>query len=96
MPSKAAHQGQIYLHRGNLPQARFWFAQAVQEARATDTQETLASALGNLGNVCALSGEHAEAEGCYREVLDSQRIHQDPNTIGETLVNLGNVKSDAG
>ena len=72
--------------------------QAVEEARATGPSESLIQALGNLGNVYALL-EHYEqklAENLYRELLAVQRQHQSRTAIGETLVNLGNLQSDAG
>lgn len=94
--SHASQRAQIHLHRGNLSQARHWCEEAVKEARNNETDQTLISALGNLGNVCAQLGEYAEAEACYHEVLSLQRREHNPSTVGETLVNLGNLKADAG
>ena len=37
-----------------------------------------------------------QADTCYQEVLTIQRTQSNPNTIGETLGNLGNLKADAG
>jgi tetratricopeptide (TPR) repeat protein len=96
MTTHAAQQAQIYLHRGNLTQAQYWCTQAVDEARTQGTWDTLASALGNLGNVYALLEDFQQAEACYQEVLTIQRSQDNPNTIGETLANIGNVKADAG
>ncbi len=59
-----------------------------------ESPQALSEALGNLGNVCALSENFEQAEACYREVLDIQRTLQEGNAIGETLVNLGNLKTD--
>jgi len=96
MTTNASRQGEIYLHRGNLTQAQYWYAQAVDEARAEGTWDLLASALGNLGNVYALMEDFHQADTCYQEVLTIQRTQSKPNTIGETLGNLGNLKADAG
>lgn len=96
MPSQASRRGEIFLHRGNLTQARHWYEQAVIEGRNEGSPKDLSDALGNLGNVCALLQDHQKAEECYREVLEIQRTLQEGNTIGETLVNLGNLKTDTG
>ena len=51
----------------------------------------LSDSLGNLGNVCALSGDLDRAEACYREVLAIQRTERNQHAIAHTLVNLGNL-----
>ena len=96
MPSSASRRGEIFLHRGDLTQARLWYAQAVTETRDLESPKALSDALGNLGNVCALLEDFQQAEACYREVLDIQRDLQEGDVIGETLVNLGNLKIDTG
>ena len=96
MPSSAARRGEIFLHRGDLTQARRWYEQAVTEARDAGSLKALSDALGNLGNVCALLEDHTQAEAYYREVLEIQRTLQEGDAIGETLVNLGNLKTDIG
>ena len=96
MPSSASRRGEIFLHRGDLTQARLWYEQAVTEARGGGPLKALSDALGNLGNVCALLEDHTQAEACYREVLEIQRTLQEGDAIGETLVNLGNLKTDTG
>ena len=96
MTTHASQQAEIYLHRGNLTQAQYWYALAVDEARADGTWESLASALGNLGNVYGLLDNFDRAEACYQEILSIQRTQPNPNTIGETLGNLGNIKADSG
>ena len=62
MTGKAFHQGQICLHRGQLSQARAWFHQAVKESQQEGTWVDIASALGNLANICALLEEIHVAE----------------------------------
>ena len=86
MTTHASQQAQIYLHRGNLTQAQYWYARAVDEARTDGTRESLASALGNLGNVYALLEDFDQAEACYQEILSIQRTQSNHNTIGETGV----------
>jgi len=95
MGAEARHKGRIFLHRGDLVQARFWYEQAVNEDRATDAA-SLAESLGNLGNVHAMMGNAAEAERCYRELLALQRERQDVLAVAQTLVNLGNLHADGG
>ena len=83
-------------NRGDLTNARYWYEQAVTEAKATGSHQDISHALGNLGNVYALLEDYSSAEAHYREVLEIQRIHQSGNEVGATLVNLGNLKADAG
>src|SRR5512145_2690944 len=96
MHSQAAQKARIFLHRGDLDQARHWYEQAVQAARSAEDGAALADSLGNLGNVYALCGRSEEADSCYRELLVIQRERQDQLAIGQTLVNLGNLQKDAG
>jgi tetratricopeptide (TPR) repeat protein len=56
----------------------------------------LAATLGNLGNICAVSGRRESAQTYYQEVLELQKILGDEKGIGTTLGNLGNLKADAG
>ena len=71
------HRARIFLHRGQLAQARAAYEQAVSDDRLANDQPALSDSLGNLGNVCALSGdlEHAEARnqllGLFRKFRDS-------------------------
>ncbi|MFO0707726.1 MAG: tetratricopeptide repeat protein [Nitrospira sp.] len=90
------HRARIFLHRGQLTQAKAAYEQAVADDRATGHRRELSASLGNLGNVCALSGDLDKAEACYREVLDIQRTEQDRQAIAHTLVNLGNLHIGAG
>ena len=73
MPNEASERGQIFFHRGDLSKAKYWFEQAVQEARTASSSESLVHALGNLGNVYALLEQYEQAETCYREILNLKR-----------------------
>ena len=70
------HRGRIFLHRGQLTQAKVAYEQAVADDRLAEDARALSDSLGNLGNVCALSGDLEHAEACYREVLAIQRTEQ--------------------
>lgn len=51
------HKGRIFLHRGDLGRARYWYEQALKGDRESGGSEALTESLGNLGNVCALMGD---------------------------------------
>src|ERR687898_1796102 len=95
MSGSASRLGEIFLHRGDLGKARYWYEQARDEAKQMNSPKTLSDALGNLGNVCALLKCYHQAEACYREILEIQRSLPEGNIIGETLVNLGNLHADS-
>src|SRR5207244_9384426 len=46
-------KGRIFLHRGDLAQARACYEQALKDDRQDDSAQPLSDTLGNLGNVCA-------------------------------------------
>ena len=73
------HRARIFLHRGDLVQARAAWEAAVEEDRSTNDLGELSNSLGNLGNACALCEDFDTAERCYREVLDLQRTEQNPH-----------------
>ena len=77
MSEEDKHKARIFLHRGDLQQARSCYDKAVQDDRENGTSQELSDSLGNLGNVCAMMGAYAEAERCYREVLAMQRDLKD-------------------
>ena len=79
------HRARIFLHRGQLPQAKAAYEQAVSDDRLAQDHRALSDSLGNLGNVCALSGDLDRAEACYREVLAIQRIERNQQAIAHTL-----------
>ncbi|MGB4888810.1 MAG: tetratricopeptide repeat protein, partial [Nitrospira sp.] len=91
MAENDKHRARIFLHRGDLVQARVAWEAAVKDDRLTGTQRELSNSLGNLGNTYALAGELEKADACYKEVLAIQRSEQDPHAIAHTLVNLGNL-----
>ena len=70
------HRARIFLHRGDLVQAKAAWEAAVEEDRSTNDLRELSNSLGNLGNACALTEDFDAAERCYREVLDIQRTEQ--------------------
>src|SRR6478736_1283984 len=82
------HRARIFLHRGQLAQAKAAYEQAVADDRLAEDDRALSDSLGNLGNVCALSGDLDQAESCYREVLTIQRTERNQHAIAHTLVNL--------
>jgi len=90
------HRARIFLHRGDLAQARAAWEAVVEEDRAANDVRELSNSLGNLGNTCALIEDFDAAERCYREVLDLQRTVQNPHAIAHTLVNLGNLHIGTG
>ena len=96
MSDDSKHRARIFLHRGQLAQAKAAYEQAVADDRLSTNQGALSDSLGNLGNVCALSGDLDQAEACYREVLTIQRTERNQQAIAHTLVNLGNLYVGAG
>src|SRR5437773_2059464 len=58
-------------------------------------RRALLATLGNLGNICAVSGRRDQAQTRYQEVLELQKILGDEQGIGTTLANLGNLRADA-
>lgn len=81
------HRARIFLHRGQLTQAKAAYEQAIADDRLANDHRALSNSLGNLGNVCALSGDLSHAETCYKEVLTIQRTELDHHAIAHTLVN---------
>ena len=62
----------------------------------TGDHRALSATLGNLGNICAVSGRRESAHNYYQEVLELQKVLGDEKGIGTTLANLGNLRADAG
>lgn len=96
MANAHKEKGKIFLHRGDLVQAHYWYELALAEDRAGGLTSSLTETLGNLGNICAMLGVFDEADRCYREILAIQRAEPDLRAIGQTLVNLGNIQAEAG
>src|SRR5947208_1206959 len=64
--------------------------------RQSGDRRALVATLGNLGNVCAVSGRREQPQQYYQEVLELQKVLGDERGIGTTLANLGNLRTDAG
>lgn len=69
MSEQDKHRARIFLHRGDILQARIAWEAAVTDDRTTGSLKELSNSLGNLGNACALSGDFEKADACYKEVL---------------------------
>lgn len=89
-------QGNEHFGRGHYTEAYTCYAKALECDRLTGDQRALAATLGNLGNICAVSGRREAAHTYYQEVLELQKIFGDEKGIGTTLANLGNLRADAG
>ena len=96
MAESHKHRARIFLHRGDLVQARAAWEAAVLDDRQAGNPQELSNSLGNLGNACALSQDYDAAARCYREVLDIQRTQHNTHAIAHTLVNLGNLHIGTG
>src|SRR6185503_10006106 len=82
------HRARIFLHRGDLVQARAAWEAAVEEDRSTHDLRELSNSLGNLGNACALCEDFDAAERCYREAMDLLRTLNDHRALGILYNNL--------
>ncbi len=91
MADNHKHRARIFLHRGDLVQARAAWEAAVADDRTVGSEQALSDSLGNLGNTCALMNDFPRAEQCYREVLQIQRTERNLTAVAHTLVNLGNL-----
>ena len=89
-------EGNEHFSRGHYTDAYTCYAKALEFDRLTGDQRALAATLGNLGNICAVSGRRDAAQRYYQEVLELQKILGDEKGIGTTLANLGNLRADAG
>ena len=89
-------QGNEHFARGFYTDAYLCYVQALECDRASGDRRSLVMTLGNLGNICAVSGRGEHAQVYYQEVLELQKILGDERGIGTTLANLGNLRADAG
>ncbi|MCE9536407.1 MAG: tetratricopeptide repeat protein, partial [Nitrospirae bacterium] len=64
MAENDKHRARIFLHRGQLAQAKAAYEQAIADDRLANDRRALSDSLGNLGNVCAQSGDLDQAETC--------------------------------
>ncbi|TAJ34857.1 MAG: tetratricopeptide repeat protein [Nitrospirae bacterium] len=88
--------GNEHFSRGSYTEAYVCYAKALECDRLSGDRRALAATLGNLGNICAVSGRRERAQVYYQEVLELQKILGDDRGIGTTLANLGNLRADAG
>ncbi len=98
-PSHSAQlnqQGNAHFSRGFYTEAYQCYARALEADRKSGDPRTLAATLGNLGNICAVSGKRQQAQEHYQEVLELQKTIGDNRGISATLANLGNLHVDAG
>ncbi len=74
--------GNAYFGRGRYAEAFSCYQKALEyDRKAADTAELIAT-LGNLGNICAVSGQREQADTYYREVLSLQKRLGDEGGIG--------------
>lgn len=98
-PSHSARlnqRGNAHFSRGFYTEAHECYAQALEVDRRTGDPRALAATLGNLGNICAVSGNRPRARRYYQEALELQKTLGDDRGISATLTNLGSVHADAG
>ncbi len=88
-------KGNEHFARGAYTDAHRCYTQALEHDRVSGDRRALVTTLGNLGNICAVSGRRAQAEAYYGEVLALQKELGDARGIGTTLANLGNLRADA-
>lgn len=89
-------QGNEHFSRGFYTEAYHCYAKALEADRMSGDQRALVATLGNLGNICAVSGKREQANTYYQEVLELQKLLGDDRGISSTLANLGNLHVDAG
>ncbi len=89
-------QGNEHFSRGFYTEAYQCYAKALEADHLSGDQRALVATLGNLGNICAVSGKREQANAYYHEVLELQKILGDDRGISSTLANLGNLYVDAG
>ena len=75
-------QGNEHFARGLYTEAYTCYAKALECDRMTGDQRAMAATLGNLGNICAVSGRRDSAQTYYQEVLELQKILGDEKGIG--------------
>ncbi len=89
-------QGNAHFSRGFYTEAYQCYAMALEADRKSGDPRALAATLGNLGNICAVSGKRQRAQEYYQEVLELQKTVGNTRGISATLANLGNLHVDAG
>ena len=66
-------QGNEHFARGHYTDAYACYAKALECDRLTGDHRALSATLGNLGNICAVSGRRESAQRYYQEVLELQK-----------------------
>ncbi|MBM3385947.1 MAG: tetratricopeptide repeat protein, partial [Betaproteobacteria bacterium] len=89
-------RGNQHFSRGDYTSAHECYMKALECDRKTGDRRALVATLGNLANICGVSGHREAAQKHYEEVLDLQKQFGDERGIGTTLANLGNLRADAG
>ena len=84
-------QGNAHFSRGFYTEAYECYVKALEADRKSGDQRALVATLGNLGNICAVSGQREQANAYYQEVLELQKLLGDDRGFSLTLVNLGNL-----
>ena len=67
-------QGNIHFSRGFYTEAYQCYIQALEADRRSGDPRALVATLGNVGNICAVSGRREKAYSYYQEVLELQKI----------------------
>ena len=67
-------QGNEFFSRGDYTEAYRRYVQALERDQASGDRRALVATLGNLGNICAVSGRRSQAQKYYEEVLELQKI----------------------
>ena len=88
--------GNEHFSRGFYTDAFNCYTKALESDRQSGDPRALVATLGNLGNICAVSGRREKAQTFYQEVLELQKTLGDHRGISTTLGNLGNLHVDAG
>jgi len=88
--------GNEHFSRGFYTDAFNCYTLALETDRQSGDPRALVATLGNLGNICAVSGRRDQAQTFYQEVLELQKTLGDHRGISTTLGNLGNLHVDAG
>lgn len=88
--------GNEHFSRGFYTEAFNCYTRALETDRESGDPRALVATLGNLGNICAVSGQREKAKTFYHEVLELQKTLGDHRGISTTLGNLGNLHVDAG
>ena len=96
MPTSSERLNQVgndYFNRGHYTDAFGWYQRALELDRQSGDQRALLTTLGNLGNICAVSGRRDQATSFYQEVLELQKKLGDERGIGVARMCPNNSQS---